>query len=93
MLFGLALDQVYSLFNISARAVAGQASEIIPPWVQLLGAFVLLALSARPVYDSLRSLLMAGKGRSHEQEACDCQSGSGCKLEAALPVQILDQKG
>ena len=93
VLFGLALDQVYSLFNISAKAVAGQASEIIPPWAQLLGAFVLLALSARPVYDSLRSRLMAGKGHSRDREACDCQSGSGCKIEAALPVQILDPKG
>lgn len=49
VLFGLALDQVYAAFGISAQAVAGQAAEIIPMWARWTGAFILLLLSGRPI--------------------------------------------
>lgn len=57
VIFGLALDQIYSLFDISAQAVAGQAAEVIPHWAKLVGAVILLALSVRPIYKMIRSKL------------------------------------
>ena len=45
VIFGLVLDQVYTILGISARAIAGQATEVIPPWVQVGGALVILAFS------------------------------------------------
>jgi len=55
VLFGLLLDSVYSHMGISAQAVAGQAAELIPYWARTGGAFILLALSAKPFYRLLRS--------------------------------------
>ncbi len=53
VIFGLALDQVYTSFNISAKAVAGHAGEIMPMWVEWAGAIILLMLSFKPIYQSL----------------------------------------
>jgi hypothetical protein len=55
--FGLALDQIYAAFGISAQAVAGQAAEVIPLWAKLAGAFILLGLSVKAVYDKIHSRL------------------------------------
>ncbi|MGD8983897.1 MAG: SO_0444 family Cu/Zn efflux transporter [Desulfobacteraceae bacterium] len=60
VIFGLVLDQVYAILGISAQAMAGQATEAIPPWGQVGGAVVLLALSIRPAYHALRSKLVRG---------------------------------
>ncbi len=48
--FGLAVDYLYSFFGISARAVVGQAGEIIPHDFQLAAAFIVLALSIKPLW-------------------------------------------
>ncbi len=53
VIFGLALDQVYTSFNISAKAAAGHASEIMPMWIELAGAIILLILSLKPIYQSI----------------------------------------
>ena len=79
VVFGLALDQVYALLGISAQAMAGKATEVIPPWAQAGGAVVLLALSVRPVYHTLRSKLMRGEP-AVEGAACHCPS------ETSLPL-------
>ena len=50
IVFGLVLDQVYVFFGVSPQALAGQAAQVIPVWAQTVGAFILLALSAKPVY-------------------------------------------
>jgi len=72
---GLALDQVYAFFGISAQAVAGQAAELIPLWAQVAGALALLAMSVRPVYRVLHSL--GGRLRGQPQVGtCDCASGA-----------------
>lgn len=55
VLFGLALDQVYGYFGISARAVVGQAAEIIPSWAQWGGGLIILALSVGPIWRVLSS--------------------------------------
>jgi uncharacterized membrane protein YraQ (UPF0718 family) len=51
--FGLALDQIYTSFDLSAQAMAGQASEVIPARIQWVGAVILLVLSVRPVSRSI----------------------------------------
>jgi len=72
---GLVLDQVYGMLGISARAVAGQAAEVIPHWAQFIGALVVLALSIRPVYVVLKARF--GKAEVPvESQACDCSSES-----------------
>ncbi len=60
---GLALDQVYAFFGISAQAVAGQAAELIPPWAQVAGALALLIMSARPLYRVLHSFVGRLRGQ------------------------------
>ncbi len=53
VLFGLILDQVYASLGISAQAMVGQASEIVPEWAGLIGALVILGMSLKPVWSSL----------------------------------------
>jgi len=60
--FGLALDRIYLLFNISPQAVIGQAGELIPVWAQWTGAIILLLLSIRP----LKKTLVSWFGRKRE---------------------------
>lgn len=68
VLFGLAVDRVYGSLGLSARAMVGQAAEWVPAWAQWLGAAVLVALSVRPVFRSIRSLLCAKAGGSDPQD-------------------------
>jgi uncharacterized membrane protein YraQ (UPF0718 family) len=70
---GLILDQVYRLLGISAQAVAGQAAEIVPAWIQLLGAVLLLLMSIRPLHRALKARL--GKPGGGAQSAT-CESSS-----------------
>ena len=48
--FGLAVDGVYASLGLSAQATVGQASEIVPYWLQLAGALIVLAISVKPVW-------------------------------------------
>jgi len=50
VLFGLMLDQIYAHWGISAQAMVGQASEVIPLWAQWAGALFVLLLSIKPLY-------------------------------------------
>jgi uncharacterized membrane protein YraQ (UPF0718 family) len=61
--FGLVVDQVYIHLGISAQAMAGQASEVIPLWIQWAAAFVVLVLSLKPLYRMLTSMNI-GSNRS-----------------------------
>jgi uncharacterized membrane protein YraQ (UPF0718 family) len=79
VIFGLILDQVYTILGISARAIAGQATEVIPSWAQMGGAVVLLALSIRPLYHALRSKLARGATVFEERDSC-------CAPETGLPL-------
>ena len=72
---GLVLDQVYAFLGISAQAVAGQAAEIIPFWVQVAGALALLGMSAKPLYGTLQSLVGRLRGQPHV-ETCTCAPGT-----------------
>ena len=81
---GLALDQVYAYFGISAQAMAGQAAEIIPLWAQVAGAVVLLVMSARPLYRVFRSLVGRVRGQPHV-ETCTCAPGT-CNTAPLLTI-------
>ena len=50
VLFGLMVDQIYAHWGISAQAMVGQASEVIPLWAQWAGALFVLFLSIKPLY-------------------------------------------
>ena len=75
VIFGLVVDKVYSVFNISAQATVGHSDEVIPVWTQILGALTLLALSLKPVYRSFISRLDKIRGRDSIQH-CGCTDGS-----------------
>ncbi len=55
VIFGMVLDHIYISFDLSARAMAGEAAEFIPPWIEWAGAILLLILSIKPVYLSLKN--------------------------------------
>jgi len=59
VLFGLMVDQVYAALGISAQAVVGQASEIVPEWAGLLGAIGIIGMSVRPIWGSIRKRFKA----------------------------------
>jgi uncharacterized membrane protein YraQ (UPF0718 family) len=55
VVFGLIVDQVYASLGISAQAVVGQASEIVPEWAGLIGAVAILGMSVKPVWSAIRA--------------------------------------
>jgi uncharacterized membrane protein YraQ (UPF0718 family) len=57
VVFGLLLDQVYVSFGLSARAMVGRASEIVPVWAGLIGALVIVVISAKPIFRAIRARL------------------------------------
>ena len=88
--FGLAVDQVYAAFSLSPRAMVGAATEIIPGWVQVGGAVVLMALSVKPIYLKFRQWF-GRKEQTAEAASCGCASetpaegpGCGCSEEAKV---------
>jgi uncharacterized protein len=66
VLFGLLLNKVYAYLGISAVALAGHASEIMPPWLQWTAVLFLLAVSVKPVLHALRTKIR--KLKSHNAE-------------------------
>jgi uncharacterized membrane protein YraQ (UPF0718 family) len=50
VLSGMLLDLIYNSYGISASAIAGQAGEVIPFWLQLTGAIIVILLSVKPLY-------------------------------------------
>lgn len=55
VLFGLIVDQIYVYWGISAQAMAGQASEVIPLWAQWAGSLLVLLLSIKPLFGKIAS--------------------------------------
>jgi uncharacterized membrane protein YraQ (UPF0718 family) len=75
VLFGLIVDQVYASLGISAQAVVGQASEIVPEWAGLLGAVAILGMSVKPVWSAIRARFKpAGPQEEIEHELKQTQS-------------------
>jgi uncharacterized membrane protein YraQ (UPF0718 family) len=89
VLSGLILDQVYDFFDISAQAIAGQAGEVIPYWLQLAGAIIVLLLSVKPLYLTLSNAFSSGKSTLQKNIAADKgsdSSGSKNKTECTAPT-------
>ena len=82
VLCGLALDQVYTGLGVTARAVAGQAAELIPFWLQLTGAIILVSLSVRPICRRLNALF--GKSSYNHAKDTDCLSSPPVKASGCL---------
>jgi uncharacterized membrane protein YraQ (UPF0718 family) len=61
VVFGLVVDQVYTSFGLSAQAMVGQASEIVPLWAGLIGALVIVLISAKPVFSAIRARIKPAK--------------------------------
>jgi uncharacterized membrane protein YraQ (UPF0718 family) len=57
VIFGLLVDQIYGYWGLSAQAIVGQASEVVPLWLQWAGALVVVLLSIKPMYNLLSSRL------------------------------------
>lgn len=60
ILFGLGVDALYNMLDISPRAIIGEASELLPEGVKLAAVFLLLSLSVQPLAAILKKKL-AGK--------------------------------
>lgn len=57
VLMGLAVDQVYAVLGISAKAAAGQAAEVFPVGVQWIAAVAVVAISVKPTVQKLKSII------------------------------------
>jgi hypothetical protein len=66
VLSGLAVDVIYSGLGVSASAIAGQAGEIVPYWLQVTGALVVILLSIKPLYLFLKSFFAPKKMSIHK---------------------------
>jgi uncharacterized membrane protein YraQ (UPF0718 family) len=78
---GLLLDQVYALSGISPASVLGKAGDLIPVWFQISGVFVLLALSVKPLLQSIRYRLagiLHGKNIPAPNSGCGCDCDNHC---------------
>jgi uncharacterized membrane protein YraQ (UPF0718 family) len=84
--FGLLIDQVYIGMGISAQALVGQASEVVPLWVQWVSAFLVLALSIRPIYHMLAGLKTRfGHAASTSSKTTDCAATAGSESVLSTP--------
>ena len=48
--FGLIIDKIYLIINISPMSIIGKASEMIPLWLQFAGTVILILISVKPFY-------------------------------------------
>ncbi len=71
---GLALDQVCAMMGWQPAAMLGQASELLPEWAQLGGAWLLLILSIPSLWGILRGWL-GGKPAADPDQPCGCAPG------------------
>jgi uncharacterized membrane protein YraQ (UPF0718 family) len=46
--FGLVIDQIYLIMNISPQTIIGKASDMLPLWLQIAGAVIIVLISVKP---------------------------------------------
>ncbi|MCB2187533.1 MAG: SO_0444 family Cu/Zn efflux transporter [Deltaproteobacteria bacterium] len=90
VLSGLLLDQIYAALGISARAVVGQASELLPLWVRWPAVALVLGISARPVWRTVRRWLPGGR---EAVGSCACCAPEAPEGSAGPAPQSLDSLG
>lgn len=85
VLSGLVIDAVYQGLGISAMAIAGQAGEVVPAWLQLAGAIAVILLSIKPLYRFLKDLFSGKKG-GVKNAGKEKSSGNEPETECAAPT-------
>jgi len=89
VLSGLALDAIYSGFGVSAVAIAGQAGEVVPSWLQITGAFIIILFSIKPLYLYCKQLVVPSVRNTDKpsQDGTSAQTGPGenTKTECTAP--------
>lgn len=65
---GLLVDLIYFSLGLSAVAIVGQATDIIPGWVMTVATLLLLALSIEPLFKIIKSWF------SKSTDGCGCSS-------------------
>jgi uncharacterized membrane protein YraQ (UPF0718 family) len=88
---GLLLDQIYGGLGISATAVVGQAGEVVPYWLQLIGALAVIGLSIRPLYGLVIKFVSRPKsgqdGQAPGSQECDCCADSCATPSITTSIQ------
>ena len=75
VLSGLVVDMIYNNLGVSASVIAGQAGEVIPYWLQFVGALIVILLSIKPLYLFFRNIFY--KKQLTEKEKHEEGSSSG----------------
>jgi hypothetical protein len=82
--FGLIVDQIYASFGLSAQAIVGQASELIPKSAGLGGALIIISISMKPLLQKIKARIKPAKQElplaqiqdkidlAPVSESCDC---------------------
>ena len=83
VVFGLAVDQIYALLGISARATMGQAAEFMPLSIKYLGTFLLMVISIKPVAAWIKAKMK--KPAPHVQQNPPHHADDGKQGPAADP--------
>jgi uncharacterized membrane protein YraQ (UPF0718 family) len=76
VLSGLAVDMIYTSLGVSASAIAGQAGEVIPYWLQFAGALVVILLSIKPLYLFFQNIFYKKKNGHMNKHDEDCSVDS-----------------
>jgi hypothetical protein len=85
---GLLLDMIYDSFGIEASAIAGQAGEVLPYWLQLAGALIVIVVSLKPVYlffSRVSAPKIAAGRNSPEGKAADRSPDGNLENECRAP--------
>ena len=88
VLAGLALDWIYDLSGITAKAAVGQAAELIPAPVQYAAVLILIVISVKPLARSLKGLMEKVRLSTIEQAVSGCGCSQGCEKEQGLESRV-----
>ena len=69
VMLGLALDYLYNLFHMSPYASIGKAAEIVPMWAQVGATAFLIAISIKPMWQTVAKKISRKYRTSHTWEA------------------------
>jgi uncharacterized membrane protein YraQ (UPF0718 family) len=87
VLLGLAVDQVYAAWGVSAKAAAGQAAELFPAWAQWIAAVAVVAISVKPTVQKLKSIIeKKGSAAPASGVKKDSAADAMCAPEAVNPL-------
>jgi uncharacterized membrane protein YraQ (UPF0718 family) len=88
VLSGLAVDMIYTSLGISASAIAGQAGEVVPYWLQLVGAIAVIFLSIKPLiifFQNITHKNKTGEEEKHDDEVSVESLNADGKTECRTP--------